>query len=94
MILTDMNLTFPKSYTVLTGLIDVCLRGNLFCFDSSFTLKWKESLFVCFGFFFLGLKKSLLEKPSELMSHSSSFLSLTGFSVNQVSKVKNFALCF
>ncbi|OBS60518.1 hypothetical protein A6R68_08359 [Neotoma lepida] len=29
------------------------------------------------------LFKSLLEKPSELMSHSSSFLSLTGFSVNQ-----------
>ncbi|XP_036058040.1 protein SMG7 isoform X3 [Onychomys torridus] len=29
------------------------------------------------------LEKSLLEKPSELMSHSSSFLSLTGFSVNQ-----------
>lgn len=28
-------------------------------------------------------EKSLLEKPSELMSHSSSFLSLTGFSVNQ-----------
>lgn len=94
MILTDMNLTFPESYTVLTGLIDVCLRGNLFCFDSSFTLKWKELLFVLFCFFSLGLKKSLLEKPSELMSHSSSFLSLTGFSVNQVSKVKNLALCF
>ncbi|XP_036768472.2 nonsense-mediated mRNA decay factor SMG7 isoform X6 [Manis pentadactyla] len=29
------------------------------------------------------LFKSLLEKPSELMSHSSSFLSLTGFSLNQ-----------
>nr|XP_010589259.1 protein SMG7 isoform X12 [Loxodonta africana] len=28
-------------------------------------------------------EKSLLEKPSELMSHSSSFLSLTGFSLNQ-----------
>nr|XP_044614494.1 protein SMG7 isoform X7 [Equus asinus] len=28
-------------------------------------------------------QKSLLEKPSELMSHSSSFLSLTGFSLNQ-----------
>ncbi|ERE73619.1 protein SMG7 [Cricetulus griseus] len=28
-------------------------------------------------------EKSLLEKPSELMSHSSSLLSLTGFSVNQ-----------
>ncbi|XP_041518458.1 protein SMG7 isoform X5 [Microtus oregoni] len=28
-------------------------------------------------------EKSLLEKPSDLMSHSSSFLSLTGFSVNQ-----------
>ncbi|XP_036610165.1 protein SMG7 isoform X5 [Trichosurus vulpecula] len=27
--------------------------------------------------------ESLLEKPSELMSHSSSFLSLTGFSLNQ-----------
>nr|XP_051697388.1 nonsense-mediated mRNA decay factor SMG7 isoform X1 [Oryctolagus cuniculus] len=29
------------------------------------------------------LFKSLLEKPSELMSHSSSFLSLTGFSLSQ-----------
>ncbi|XP_064450274.1 nonsense-mediated mRNA decay factor SMG7 isoform X7 [Mirounga angustirostris] len=29
-------------------------------------------------------EKSLLEKPSELMSHSSSFLSLTGFSLNQI----------
>ncbi|XP_036128763.1 protein SMG7 isoform X6 [Molossus molossus] len=28
-------------------------------------------------------EKSLLEKPSELMSHPSSFLSLTGFSLNQ-----------
>ncbi|XP_017195199.1 nonsense-mediated mRNA decay factor SMG7 isoform X1 [Oryctolagus cuniculus] len=28
-------------------------------------------------------EKSLLEKPSELMSHSSSFLSLTGFSLSQ-----------
>nr|KAF6316603.1 SMG7 nonsense mediated mRNA decay factor [Pipistrellus kuhlii] len=28
-------------------------------------------------------EKSLLEKPSELMSHSPSFLSLTGFSLNQ-----------
>ncbi|XP_005375085.1 PREDICTED: protein SMG7 isoform X4 [Chinchilla lanigera] len=28
-------------------------------------------------------EKSLLEKPSELVSHSSSFLSLTGFSLNQ-----------
>uniref|UniRef100_A0A8D0RFH9 Nonsense-mediated mRNA decay factor n=1 Tax=Sus scrofa TaxID=9823 RepID=A0A8D0RFH9_PIG len=28
-------------------------------------------------------EKSLLEKPSELMSHSSPFLSLTGFSLNQ-----------
>lgn len=59
MILTDMNLTFPESYTVLTGLIDVCLRGNLFCFDSSFTLKWKELLFVLVFFFSPGTKEIL-----------------------------------
>lgn len=37
-------------------------------------------------FFSGSVKKSLLEKPSELMSHSPSFLSLTGFSLNQVRK--------
>uniref|UniRef100_A0A670HMU5 Nonsense-mediated mRNA decay factor n=2 Tax=Podarcis muralis TaxID=64176 RepID=A0A670HMU5_PODMU len=31
----------------------------------------------------MGFEKSLLEKPSDLMSQSSSFLSLTGFSLNQ-----------
>ncbi|XP_006872600.1 PREDICTED: protein SMG7 isoform X3 [Chrysochloris asiatica] len=31
----------------------------------------------------MSFEKSLLEKPTELMSHSSSFLSLTGFSLNQ-----------
>uniref|UniRef100_A0A8C5RD64 SMG7 nonsense mediated mRNA decay factor n=1 Tax=Laticauda laticaudata TaxID=8630 RepID=A0A8C5RD64_LATLA len=31
----------------------------------------------------MGFEKSLLEKPSDLMSHSPSFLSLTGFSLNQ-----------
>lgn len=39
------------------------------------------------------VKKSLLEKPSELMSHSSSFLSLTGFSLNQVGKQGRILLC-
>lgn len=52
MILTDMNLTFPESYTVHTGLIVV-----IFCFDNPFTLKWKESLFVLF---FSGTKEILI----------------------------------
>lgn len=52
---------------------------------SSQSVTMPNSVFHFSGF----LKKSLLEKPSDLMSQSPSFLSLTGFSLNQVIHYKD-----
>ncbi|KAG8132813.1 hypothetical protein E2320_010631 [Naja naja] len=66
----------PDLYPALLGPLASLPGRSLFVCDLQVSNKLYCSLSLI-------LKKSLLEKPSDLMSQSPSFLSLTGFSLNQ-----------